>query len=373
MDGHFIALTSNGYDPAYYHEENEVKAYYICFQGCNWHPAVPFEGESKAYTIHPEDEDLHYIWFNNDWLNVQREDPYFYTADEVTNVRTYYEYVDGEWLVATPFIRVEDALETREFFMVNEAFNVAQIKKNATITVLRDAYANVTAYTFNAVNTNCTLDLNGHVLDITVTGAGTSEIKMFALNMGTGTFTITDNSEHQLGEFRLHANPNTATQSKRWHGIFLTAGELIINTGKVYVEDLFTYTSTSNAGIVSGVTIAAGQKFTLNDGGEVEAKATYATYGVHMAASTTTTGKTYIKGGVITATTTATTSAIGLYIGSGTAYVSGGTINALTKTNTSRGIYVEGSASNYIGHLEMTGGTVNATATTTTAYGIYVG
>jgi len=373
VDGHFIPLESNGYDAAYHSTEN-AEQYYICFTGCNWHEATPYAGESKAYTINPEtDVYLHYIWFNNDWLNVEREEPFFYTADEQTNVKTYYEYLNGEWVVATPFVRVQDNMETREFYMVKEALNVASIKKNATITLLRDVQDEFAAYTFNALNTTCTLDLNGHVLDLTLSGSGTSEVKMFAINMGTGKFTITDNSEYQLGEFRLHANPNTATQSKRWYGIYLTTGELEINAGKVYAEDLFTYTSTSNAGIVSAVAIAGGQKFTLDGNGEVEAKATYYTYGVHLAGSTNTTGKTYIKGGTITASTTNTTNTIGLYIGSGTAYVSGGTINATTKTTTARGIYVEGSASNYIGHLEMTGGTVNATATTTTAYGIYVG
>ena len=88
VDGQFIPLTSNGYDPAY-HKTDEISRYYICFTGCNWHPAAPYTGESKAYTIHPEDEDLHYIWFNNDWLNVQRDEPFFYTEDEQTNVRTY--------------------------------------------------------------------------------------------------------------------------------------------------------------------------------------------------------------------------------------------------------------------------------------------
>ncbi|MBQ3633214.1 MAG: InlB B-repeat-containing protein [Paludibacteraceae bacterium] len=368
VDGHFIPLESNGYDPAYHNTENTAQ-YYICFSGCNWHEATPYTGEYKSYTIA---EGGDYIWFENDWLNVEREEPYFYTADEQTNVKTYYEYLNGEWVIATPFIRVQDNMETREFYMVKEAFNVAQIKKNVTITLLRDAQAEFAAYTFNALNTTCTLDLNGHALDLTITGSGTTEVKMFAINMGSGSFTITDNSTYKNGELRLHAAPTTATQSKRWHGLYVQGGELIIEAGKVYVEDMFTYTSTSNSGIVSAITIAAGQKFTLNDG-EVEATSPYAPYGVHMVASTNTTGKTYINGGAVTATSTSVTNTIGLYIGSGTAYVSGGTINATTKTTTARGIYVEGSASNYIGHLEMTGGTVNATATTTTAYGIYVG
>ena len=368
VDGRFIAIESNGYDPAY-HAVANAEQYYICFSGCNWHEAAPYTGEQKAYTI---SEDGTYIWFNNDWMRVEREEPFFYTADEQTNVRTYYYYVNGEWLIATPFVRVEDAMETRDFYLLQEALNVAQLKKNVTITILRDVQADMTAYTFTAPNTNCTLDLNGHVMDMTVTGSGTTEIKMFTINMTGGKFTITDNSTYKTGEWRLHANPNTATQSKRWHGVYLQGGELVINNGKVYAEDMFTYTSTSNSGILSGVTIAAGQKFTLN-GGEVESKSPYAPYGVQVVASTGTSSRAYINGGTITATSTSTTSTIGLYIGSGTAYVSGGTINANTKTTTARGIYVEGSASNYIGHLEMTGGTINATATTTTAYGIYVG
>ena len=368
VNGHFIPLESNGYDPAY-HAVANAEQYYICFAGCNWHEATPYEGEYKTYTIAAGGT---YIWFNNDWLHVEREEPFFYTADELTNVKTYYDYVDGEWVVATPFVRVEDAMETREFYMLKEALNVAQLKKDVTITILRDVHADMTAYTFNDLNTNCTLDLNGHVMDMTISGSGTTEVKMFSINMGSGKFTITDNSEYKLGEWRIHAAPTTATQSKRWHGVYVAGGELEINNGKVYVEDLFTYTSTSNAGIVSGITIAAGKKFTLNDG-EIEVKSPYAPYGVHMAASTGTTSLAYINGGTIMATSTSTTSTIGLYIGSGTAYVSGGTINANTKTTTARGIYVEGSASNYIGHLEMTGGTVNATATTTTSIGIYVG
>ena len=137
VNGEFIPLESNGYDPAY-HATANASQYYICFAGCNWHPATPYVGESKAYTIHPETEDLHYIWFNNDWLNVERDEPFFFTTDEVTNVRTYYEYVNGDWVVATPYVSVTDAAETRNFYMIKEAFNVAQIKKNATITLLRD-------------------------------------------------------------------------------------------------------------------------------------------------------------------------------------------------------------------------------------------
>ena len=371
VDGHFVPLISNGYDPAYHN--NDESKYYICFQGCNWHEATPYEGEYKAYTIA---EGGDYIWFNNDWLNVEREELYFYTADEVTNVRTYYEYVDGEWLVATPYVSVTDAVETRTFFSFQQALKVASTKNDATITILRDfteaTHSSRTPMEFTKHNTTCTLDLNGHIAEINVEGSSATAVKMIALNGEGSTFIITDNSEHRLGELRLKANVTSGAKATRWYGIYVQQGELIMNAGKVYAENMFTYTSTSNSGVVSAIAVAGGKNFTFNNG-EIEAKAPYAPYGVHMEGSTVTTGKTYINDGTITATSTSVTNTIGLYIGSGTAYVSGGTINALTKTTTSRGIYVEGSASNYIGHLEMTGGTVNATATTTTAYGIYVG
>lgn len=370
VDGHFIPLISNGYDPAYHN--NDESKYYICFQGCNWHEATPYEGEYKAYTIA---EGGDYIWFNNDWLNVEREELYFYTADEVTNVKTYYEYVDGEWLVATPYVSVTDAVETRTFFSFQQALKVASTKNDATITILRDfteaTHSSRTPMEFTKHNTTCTLDLNGHIAEINVEGSSATAVKMIALNGEGSTFIITDNSEHRLGELRLKANVTSGAKATRWYGIYVQQGELIMNAGKVYAENMFTYTSTSNSGVVSAIVVAGGKNFTFNNG-EIEAKAPYAPYGVHMEGSTVTTGKTYINDGTITATSTSVTNTIGLYIGSGTAYVSGGTINATAQSTTSRGIYVVGSASNYIGHLEMTGGTVNAHAKTGTAIGVYV-
>lgn len=375
VNSHFIPLESNGYDPAY-HAVANAEQYYICFQGCNWHPATPYVGESKAYTIHPEAEDLHYIWFNNDWLHVERDELYFYTADEITNVKTYYEYLNGEWGVATPYVSVSDGTaEPRTFFSFQQALKVASTMNDATITILRDfveaTHSSRTPMEFTKHNTTCTLDLNGHIAEINVEGSSATAVHMLTLNGEGSTFTITDNSPYKLGELHLNANVTSGTSNKRWFGIYVQQGELIMNAGKVYAENMFTYTSTSNTGVVSAITVAGGKQFTLN-GGDIEAKAPYSTYGVHLEGSTITTGKTYIKGGTITASTTKTTSTIGLYIGSGTAYVSGGTINATTKTTTARGIYVDGTTNNYIGHLEMTGGTINAKATTTTAIGIYV-
>ena len=215
VNGDFIPLTSNGYDPAY-HKTDDASKYYICFTGCNWHPAMPYVGESKAYTIHPEDEDLHYIWFNSDWLNVLRDEPFFYTEDEITNVRTYYEYVNGEWEIATPYVSVTDAAETRTFYMIKEAFNVASIKKNATITLLRDLPNVPEKLTYETQNTTCTLDLNGHLL------AG-NIANLITINAPGATFTMTDNSDLKIGKISNAANK----------AVYVTKGTLVVANGTI--------------------------------------------------------------------------------------------------------------------------------------------
>ena len=216
VDGHFIPLTSNGYDPAY-HQTDDASKYFICFTGCNWHPATPYAGESKAYTINPETGVyLHYIWFNNDWLNVLRDEPFFYTEDEITNVRTYYEYVNGEWEIATPYVSVTDAAETRTFYMIKEAFNVAQIKKNATITLLRDLPNVPEKLTYETQNTTCTLDLNGHLM------AG-NIANLITINAPGATFTITDNSDLKIGKISNAANK----------AVNVTKGTLVVANGTI--------------------------------------------------------------------------------------------------------------------------------------------
>ena len=236
VDGEFIPLTSNGYDPAY-HKTNDASKYYICFTGCNWHPATPYTGESKAYTIHPEDVELHYIWFNNDWLNVLRDEPFFYTEDEQTNVRTYYAYVNGEWEVATPYVSVSDAAETRTFYMIKEAFNVASIKKDATITLLRDIPNVTEVLTYTTQNTNCTLDLNGHLL------AG-NIANLITVNAPGATFTITDNSDLKNGKILNEASKAVYVQK----GALVVANGTIESTAAYAIDGAATTAITINGG-----------------------------------------------------------------------------------------------------------------------------
>ena len=237
VDGHFIPLTPNGNDPAY-HATANASQYYICFAGCNWHPATPYAGESKAYTIEPETGvSLHYIWFEGDWLNVLRDEPFFYTEDEQTNVRTYYEYLNGEWEIATPYVSVSDAAETRTFYMIKEAFNVASIKKDATITLLRDLPNVAEVLTYTTQNTTCTLDLNGHLL-------GGNIANLVTVNAPGATFTITDNTDLKLGKIS-----NTASKA-----VYVQKGALVVANGTI---------ETTAANAVEG---AASTTITINGG-----------------------------------------------------------------------------------------------------------
>ena len=238
VNGVFIPLTPNGDDPAY-HATANASQYYICFKGCNWHPATKYAGESKAYTINPETGVyLHYIWFEDDWLNVLRDGAFFYTEDEQTNVRTYYEYLNGDWIVATPYVSVTDAAETRTFYVIKEAFNVASIKKNATITLLRDL-SNVTeVLTYSTQNTTCTLDLNGHLLSGNLAN-------LITVNAPSATFTITDNSDLKNGKI------SSGTASK---AVYVQNGELVVANGTI---------ESTGAYAIEG---AAGTTITINGG-----------------------------------------------------------------------------------------------------------
>ena len=266
VNGEFIPLESNGYDPAY-HATANAGQYYICFTGCNWHPATKYDGESKAYTIHPEDEDLHYIWFNNDWLNVERDGSFFFTADEQTNVRTYYEYVNGDWVVATPYVSVTDDAETRNFYMIKEAFNVAQIKKNATITLLRDLTNVSEVLSFSTQNTTCTLDLNGHVL------SGNIE-NMITVDAPGCTFTITDNSTLKNGKI-------STTQSK---AVYAKKGTVVLNngtiesTGAYAIEGAAAGSITINGGYLAAATQCVNGSSCTIYGGHFTTNAGLATY-----------------------------------------------------------------------------------------------
>ena len=366
VDGHFVALEKNTNDEAFHNTAN-TEEYYISFAGCTWHTAAKYAGEEKTYIV----EGGIYIWYNNDWLLVEREDPFFFDYND-QNVKRYYEYENDEWVLADPKVRVTDAIETRDFFFLPEAFAIAKGKKNATITILKDITDTTTPLSFTQANTTCTLDLNGHTVNLTITGSGTTGVNMIKIDASGSTFTITDNSAEKDGKLILKQGITTATATKRWYGIVLANGSLALNAGEVQAINDFTYTSTKNTGMISAIYIAAGKTFTMN-GGSIYAESPYYPRAIEIAGSASAKATVTLNAGTITANATSVTNAMGIYTVGGTTTIKEGvTINATTKTTSAYGIFVDASTSNYWGTVNMTGGTINSTATTTTALGAYV-
>lgn len=353
VDGHFIELEPNS-DDAAFHEAADPTKYYICFEGCNWHAATKYEGEKKAYVV----DETTFIWYEERWMAVEREEPFFYTKDE-TNVTIYYEYIGSEWVLAQPYVEVTDAIETRQLLRFNEAITVASAKKNVTIKLLRDLVNITTPMTFTAQNTTCTLDLNGHVAEVQVVGAGTSEIKMLTLNGASTTFTITDNTTDKKGELKLIASVNTETSTKRWSGIYVQNGTLILQSGKVYVEHPFAWVTNSNSGFISGILVASAKTFTMN-GGTLEVVSDYNTYGINAASGTPTVN---INHGTIECIATKKDSPYGI-IGYGTINISGDCyIHANAKANSSAKAVYANVSSSAKGTINISGGRLYAEST----------
>lgn len=353
VDGHFVALEKNTEDEAWHDVANPTN-YYISFAGCTWHPATK-EIEEKAYTV----EGGIYIWYNNDWLLVEREDPFFFDYND-QNVKRYYEYENGAWGLAEPRVRVVDAIETRDFYFINEAFTVANGKKNTTITLLKDIPTITAGLTYSAKNTTCTLDLNGHILPGSISS-------MLKIDASGSTFTITDNSEGKLGRIQLTVDDNA-----RRYCVNLTSGSLILNAGTISAINTMAYnSSTAKTTQSCGLIVKPGMTFTM-DGGRIEAFAAYNPWGIYVEGSTTSGGTITINGGTVHSETTQISSPYGIY-GYGTWNInSGATIEAVAQTTSACALYVEATTSKYFGTLNLKGGTINATSTTTTATGVFV-
>ena len=395
VNGQFIALEVNVDDPAYHATANPSQ-YYICFAGCNWHEATKYPDEEKAYIV----EEGIYIWYNGDWLPVEREEPYFFDYND-QNVKRYYEYENGEWVIAAPRVRVTDDIETRDLYNIDEAFTIANLKNNATITLLKDIPTVTTALNYTALNTTCTFDLNGHELP------GTAA-KVLNINAPGSTFIIKDSQTG--GTISVTGNRNS-----RISAIEVQNGTLELQSGKLIAENAHTGTTSSNI-YVATVYVATDAAMTMT-GGEVEGKRTstgsygygiysngtldisggsvtgtnpngaYA-YAIYVRPGATATlenvtcagtsktnsravltyGNTTIKSGTYTATTTSTGS-VALYVYGGTITVDGGTFTA-TGTTTITGMYVSQSGVS----ATINGGIFSAKATSNNgeAYGAQV-
>lgn len=322
----FIDMEPNA-DDAAYHRKGAATEYYISFDGCIWHSATRIEGERKAYTV----EEQQFIWFENNWLNVTREAPFFYSTDEL-NVKTYYEYIGSEWVIAEPYVRVttSDPTQTRSLLTFYEAVAVANQYKNPTITILRDIPTGSESAVYTAANTTCTLDLNGH----TVTSAANP---MININAAGTTFTILDNTTEKKGQLR--ACP--VGGNVRTIGVQVTKGTLKLQSGKIYSTNLTARTSSLTAVTNSAVVVKGGAIFTMT-GGSVESEDEHQPYGV----SVETNGTMNLSGGEVIARATSLYASRGINLGNGNLNMSGGSVQALAPNSTTvYGILVGATAS----------------------------
>lgn len=322
----FIDMEPNA-DDAAYHRKGAATEYYISFDGCIWHSATRIEGERKAYTV----EEQQFIWFENNWLNVTREAPFFYSTDEL-NVKTYYEYIGSEWVIAEPYVRVttSDPTQTRSLLTFYEAVAVANQYKNPTITILRDIPTGSESAVYTAANTTCTLDLNGH----TVTSAANP---MININAAGTTFTILDNTTEKKGQLR--ACP--VGGNVRTIGVQVTKGTLKLQSGKIYSTNLTARTSSLTSVTNSAVVVKGGAIFTMTEG-SVESEDEHQPYGV----SVETNGTMNLSGGEVIARATSLYASRGINLGNGNLNMSGGSVQALAPNSTTvYGILVGASAS----------------------------
>jgi len=395
VDGHFVALEKNTEDEAWHDVANPTN-YYISFAGCTWHPATKYAGEEKAYIVEGGD----YIWYNNNWSLVEREDPFFFDYND-QNVKRYYEYENGEWVLADPKVRVTDAIETRDFYFLPDAITVASGKKNATITILKDISGINNEMTFTAANTTCTLDLNGHTVSGAVPFTDDNNRGLLKINASGTTFTITDNSANKEGRIE-----NICNQNKVTYTVHLMAGTLNVEHGTIHAENPAQYASKAatvdNVAVTAltacgarAVQVAAAQKLYIS-GGRLEAYATRNAYGIAASGNNANTTQVTITDGEIYAE--APCGAYGISC-SGKLNISGGLVEAklndhlvnasfvatdasnnIKAHTTCYGIYMTGTANKAatsccFGTLTMTGGTVKATSDvaanyTSNVYGI---
>ncbi len=368
----FVALEKDEYDEVYVNVDDHSD-YYMLFSGCVWQHATKIPDTYRAYEVLGNP----YIWLNNEWTEVAEESPYYYTTDD-QNIKHYYEFdnVTFSWRPVTNKVRITTETERRDFLNWDMAMLYLSQYTNPTVTLLDDAIATQSVATLapGSKSTQFTFDLNGHTLTANIGSAA------YFMNMNTtATLYITDNSDKANGQMLIYGAGN-----KKMYGLQVTKGNVVMNGGRIYMENGAVYASNTSCQTWA-IYLLAGQTLTIN-GGEIEAKGHRNAVGVYAASSaaTATTSKITMNGGKVTAT--APNYAYGI-LSYGIINMNGGTVDGKTEAVTSAGgttaagsyaygIYGQISvsavdASSYFATINMTSGTVNATAYSAYAYGVF--
>ena len=344
VNGSLIAVTANTSPDHGYHATADASTYYLCFEGCVWHPAT--RNAENLYTV----DGTKYIWYGDKWMAVEYDSGVsLHYSLNATNVKIYYEYVGSAWVLATPVAEVVTSAGTEQVFSIANAITKAKAGgTNVTIRLLKNISGTIS---YDGTN-NCGLDLNGFTLSSSTSG-------MITVNSATATFIIKDQSAAGTGKVQLSYSANA-----RHYAISVTKGNLVVNSGTISAINTMAYNSSSAKTVdVGAITVAAGHKVTVN-GGSIEAISDHNPYGIYLAGAT---AMATINGGTIEAKTTERSSSVDSpygIIGAGSIYVNGGTVKATCyRSSSSRGISSSGT-------FTMTGGSVIATASST-CYGVY--
>lgn len=347
----FIEIIENECDHAWHDESYN---YYVCFEGCTWNSATEYPNTAvkDAYIIENNGVDEYYIYKDGAWFNAIPDGELFYTVNE-KGTNDFYEYVDctdgskSYWRDATAKIVVYNAVKTERLMKLEDAIGVANNMTDVTIKIMSDVKGSSAPLIIKNANTTYTIDLNGHRLEHTVVGSGTEEVKMFDINAPGTTVIITDESDSKAGEFDIVVSvPNTAQNI----GLNVTAGTLVINSGKLFVKN----TPTTNNGKVSAIYVAANQNLIMNDG-KIEVESSSDAYGIQIY------GIAKINGGTINATTISTTNAIGIRMyANANVTINDVVINTIAQTTSSYCLY-----SDNVVKATITNGLFKATSSTT--------
>ena len=276
------------------------------------------------------------------------------------------EYIHGyKYMIDHAVATVNNAGEDKYicFSSLQDAFNYAPKFDKPVVRLLGDITGIDRKLIVTTDGIDCTLDLNGHLLE------GTTDSLLYVRSRdkeNEGSFTLTDQSQSGKGIIRTRAARN-----KMLKAIYLTAGELHVSNCTVEAENTMQYSSAATSVAATAVYVGLQKHLYLTDA-TLNAVSTRCAYG------TVVYGDTYIENSNVNATETLAGVAYGLYVLSGHTEVTGSTVITVNGTINVHGIRVGGGTPSntkgavYNGDVVFNSGTVNVTASTNNAIGVCV-